>query len=83
MPTYEYRCHRCGAREDFKLPVESRDQKFFCECGTQLTRVFNPVGVVFKGSGFYHTDARRASGRSDSSERLTDSRSDSRKVPDG
>lgn len=60
MPTYEFKCHRCGAREEFLVSMNVIDLKtYFCErCGTEMTRVFSPVGAVFKGSGFYQTDNR-------------------------
>ena len=65
MPTYQYTCTECGE------PVEAV-QKFsdppltVCEaCGGKLRKVFSPVGIVFKGSGFYRTDSRKASSASD------------------
>lgn len=58
MPTYQYRCTECGTEIE-------RVQKFsdpaltVCEsCGGNLRKVYNAVGVVFKGSGFYATDNR-------------------------
>ena len=61
MPTYQYTCTECGE------PVETV-QKFsdppltVCEnCGGRLRKVFSPVGIVFKGSGFYRTDSRNSS----------------------
>ncbi len=58
MPTYQYTCTGCGE------PVEAL-QKFTDEpltvcaaCGGRLRKVFSPVGIVFKGSGFYRTDSR-------------------------
>ena len=58
MPTYQYTCTECGE------PVEAV-QKFtdapltVCSaCGGRLRKVFSPVGIVFKGSGFYRTDSR-------------------------
>ena len=62
MPTYEFKCSHCGAREEFQVNMRVIELKvYFCEhCGTELTRVFSPVGVVFKGSGFYRTDSRPA-----------------------
>lgn len=58
MPTYQYRCTECGTEIE-------RVQKFSdpalttCEdCGGTLRKVYNPVGIVFKGSGFYATDNR-------------------------
>lgn len=63
MPVYTYRCENCGVQFD-------RTQKFtdphltWCpECGKKsLRKVFTPVGIVFKGSGFYATDNRSPSG---------------------
>ena len=58
MPTYQYACTACAER----LEVVQRftdDPLTECpECGGALRKVFSPVGVVFKGSGFYKTDSR-------------------------
>ncbi len=61
MPLYDYRCKNCqqttevrhGSRETFEGPCPS--------CGGEVARVFNPAGIVFKGSGFYINDSRAAS----------------------
>ena len=60
MPTYQYTCTDCGE------PVEAV-QKFTdaaltvcAACGGRLRKVFSPVGIVFKGSGFYRTDSRKS-----------------------
>jgi putative FmdB family regulatory protein len=62
VPTYQYTCTDCGE------PVEAL-QKFSdppltvcAACGGRLRKVFSPVGIVFKGSGFYRTDSRNSSG---------------------
>jgi putative FmdB family regulatory protein len=62
VPTYQYTCTDCGE------PVEAV-QKFTDDpltvcaaCGGRLRKVFSPVGIVFKGSGFYRTDSRNGSG---------------------
>lgn len=64
MPTYEYRCTEC----DDTLEVVQRfsdDPLTVCpSCAGRLRKVFSPVGVVFKGSGFYKTDSR-SSGKRD------------------
>ena len=58
MPTYEYRCSSCGHRLEVVQRI-SDDPLTTCEeCGGALRRVFHPVGVVLKGSGFYATDNR-------------------------
>jgi putative FmdB family regulatory protein len=63
MPIYTYRCESCGVQFE-------RNQKFSdapltrCpECGKKsLRKVYTPVGIVFKGSGFYATDHKSPSG---------------------
>ena len=62
MPTYQYSCTECG---HFFEAVQSfsDDSLTVCpECDGRLRKVFNAVGVVFKGSGFYRTDSRGSSG---------------------
>jgi putative FmdB family regulatory protein len=58
MPTYQYACTECGhAFEQFQ--TFSEDSLTECpECSGRLRKLFNAVGVVFKGSGFYRTDSR-------------------------
>ncbi|MGH3306969.1 MAG: FmdB family zinc ribbon protein [Nocardioides sp.] len=60
MPTYQYACTECGhAFEQFQN--FSDDTLSVCpECEGRLRKLFNAVGVVFKGSGFYRTDSRPA-----------------------
>ncbi len=58
MPTYEYACTECGERLEV-VQRFSDDPLTVCEaCGGKLRKVFSPVGIVFKGSGFYRTDSR-------------------------
>ena len=58
MPTYAYACTECDHRFDI-VQSFSDDSLTVCpECGGKLRKVFNAVGVVFKGSGFYRTDSR-------------------------
>lgn len=67
MPTYQYACTECGEQ----LEVQQRftdDALSTCPmCTGRLRKVFNAVGVVFKGSGFYRTDSRvaKADGKAD------------------
>lgn len=58
MPTYEYACTYCKRR--FEVVQSFADDALTTceECGGALKRVFHPVGVVLKGSGFYATDNR-------------------------
>ncbi len=56
MPIYEYECEHCGVRFE-KLQRMIEDSLTECpECGGHIHRVMQPVGVIFKGSGFYVTD---------------------------
>jgi putative FmdB family regulatory protein len=61
VPTYQYACTECGhAFEQFQSFTD--DALTVCpECEGRLRKVFNAVGVVFKGSGFYRTDSRTGS----------------------
>jgi putative FmdB family regulatory protein len=61
MPTYEYRCRNGHTFE--VIQRMSDDPVTVCEvCGAPVERVFHPVAVHFKGSGFYSTDYGRARG---------------------
>ena len=64
MPTYQYRCADCGRELEV---VQKFTDASLTECPTctgNLRKVFNAVGVVFKGSGFYATD-NRTNGKTD------------------
>lgn len=64
MPTYQYRCADCGRELEV---VQKFTDASLTECPTctgNLRKVFNAVGVVFKGSGFYATD-NRTKGKTD------------------
>jgi putative FmdB family regulatory protein len=58
MPTYTYSCDSCG--HTFETVQRFADDPLTeCpECGSRIRRVIQPVGVVFKGSGWYITDSR-------------------------
>lgn len=58
MPTYEYACTDCGERVEVSQRI-SDPPLAVCEvCGGPLRKLFHPVGISFKGSGFYTTDSR-------------------------
>jgi putative FmdB family regulatory protein len=65
MPTYQYACTECGhAFEQFQS--FSEDALTVCPvCDGRLRKLFNAVGVVFKGSGFYRNDSRSTSSSSE------------------
>ena len=58
MPTYSYACTECDNRFDI-VQSFSDDTLTVCpQCSGKLRKLFNSVGIVFKGSGFYRTDSR-------------------------
>ena len=58
MPTYEYACTECGDRTEVVQSISDAPLTTCTVCGGPLRKVFSPVGIVFKGSGFYRTDSR-------------------------
>lgn len=78
MPIYTYRCTNCGVQFDKQQKFSDQPLTRCPECSKKtLHKVFQPVGIVFKGSGFYATDHRSPSGggRSTSS-KLSDLKTD-------
>lgn len=56
MPIYSYKCNNCGKIFE-KFEKSSNQNKVFCtDCASEALRIFSPVGIVFKGKGFYSTD---------------------------
>jgi putative FmdB family regulatory protein len=64
MPTYEYRCEDCGRTFDVVQSFSDAPLTTCEVCGGMLRKVFAPVGIVFKGAGFYKTDSRTSSSKS-------------------
>jgi putative FmdB family regulatory protein len=60
MPVYGYRCSR-GHHFEVQQRITEAPLTQCPECGAPVTRVFYPVGIIFKGGGFYKTDSRGAS----------------------
>ncbi|WP_431840811.1 FmdB family zinc ribbon protein [Gordonia hongkongensis] len=76
MPTYSYACTECDNKFDI-VQSFSDDSLTECpQCAGRLRKLFNSVGIVFKGSGFYRTDSRPGSS-SDTSTSSSDSSSSS------
>jgi putative FmdB family regulatory protein len=63
MPTYVYECAKCG--DEFELYQSFSDDplKKHPGCGGKVAKVFQPVGIVLKGSGFYKNDSRNGGKR--------------------
>ncbi|KPL07646.1 FmdB family transcriptional regulator [bacterium SM23_57] len=65
MPIYTYQCENCGVRFERQQKFSDEPLKRCPECKQNtLRKVYLPVGIVFKGSGFYATDNRSPSGGS-------------------
>jgi len=59
MPRYEYQCNECGVRFERVQRFDEAPLTECPECHGEVHRLIGPVGVVFKGSGFYATDSRK------------------------
>jgi putative FmdB family regulatory protein len=69
VPTYQYVCTNPEGKHEFERVQSFSDAPVSeCpECGSPVRKVYGSVGVVFKGSGFYRTDSRKAATSSESS----------------
>jgi putative FmdB family regulatory protein len=61
LPIYEYQCESCATVTDIKHGFKETPAEACPKCGGHLKRLFNAAGIVFKGSGFYVNDSRKAS----------------------
>jgi len=81
MPMYEYECGSCGRRFEELQRFSDDPLTVDPDCGGPVRRVIQPVGIIFKGSGFYVTDSRKSDSSSKSSassdSKKTESKSDS------
>ncbi|GAC1330638.1 MAG: hypothetical protein NVSMB17_08190 [Candidatus Dormibacteria bacterium] len=64
MPTYGYRCQTNGHEFETVQGIKDAPLTSCQVCGEPVTRIFYPVGIVFKGPGFYKTDSRGSSSSS-------------------
>ncbi len=67
MPVYEYRCRNCDHQFEVQQSFSDDPLTECPQCEGTLRKVFAPVGISFKGSGFYKTDNRTGSGGSSGS----------------
>ena len=77
MPTYQYACTECGHQLE---AVQSFSDAALTECPNchgKLRKVFNSVGIVFKGSGFYRNDSRSGSVNAEKSDAAAPKKSES------
>jgi len=79
MPVYVYKCDTCGLTFERRQRMTEPALVDCPECEGHVHRVIQPVGVVFKGSGFYVTDNRSPSSTALPGKKETESKSDSKK----
>lgn len=63
MPTYEYACRSCGEHLEIVQSFADAPLTECPACKGELRKVFSPIGISFKGSGFYKTDSRGSSSK--------------------
>lgn len=80
MPIYEYACTACGERTEAKQSFDEPPLEDCPHCGGKLRKLYSPVGIVFKGSGFYATDSKGSKAKSSTSkgESKSESKSESK-----
>jgi len=75
MPLYEYECQECKNRFEVRQRIVEDPISVCPSCGGACRRIIHPVGIVFKGSGFYITDNRKSDSSTSTS---TDTKSESK-----
>jgi putative FmdB family regulatory protein len=83
VPTYQYACTNPERKHEFEVVQSFSDAPVTeCpECGAPVRKVYGSVGVVFKGSGFYRTDSRKAASSPESSSSSTSTKDGSSSTP--
>lgn len=78
MPTYGYRCQKCADEFDVFQKMNDDPVTECPKCGGAVKRMFHPVGIIFKGSGFYTTDYKNKSTKPAPVEAKPESKSDTK-----
>ena len=78
MPTYAYACTSCDHRFEAQQSFSDHALTECPECQGRLRKLFNSVGIVFKGSGFYRTDSRKPDTSSSSPETKSDTKTETK-----
>ena len=81
MPTYEYACRQCGHHLEVVQSFKDDPLKDCPNCAGELRKVFSPIGIAFKGSGFYRNDSR-SSGAKTSESKTSESKTSETKSSD-
>jgi putative FmdB family regulatory protein len=77
VPTYQYTCTECGEGLEAYQKFTDDPLTVCPACGGKLRKIFSPVGIVFKGSGFYRTDSRASASNGSKDKSHNGSASDS------
>jgi len=77
MPTYDYRCAKCGEDLEVYQSFSETPLTRHKGCGGKLAKVLSPAGIVLKGSGFYKTDNRASNGKHSGEKKDSGSNGDS------
>jgi putative FmdB family regulatory protein len=83
MPLYEYQCEACGVRFERRQNMSDEPIKTCPECAGTVHRLIQPIGIIFKGSGFYVTDNRAKSSTSKPKPKKESDKSDSKSADKG
>jgi putative FmdB family regulatory protein len=76
MPTYRYRCAKCGDEMEIWQSFDEKPKtRHNGGCGGKLQKVMSPAGIVLKGSGFYKTDNRPSKSGAKANGKESDSKS--------
>jgi putative FmdB family regulatory protein len=76
MPIYQYHCPKCNLKFELKQSFSDESMVACPKCQNGAKRLFSPVPVIFKGTGFYSTDNRKGSSESASTESKVDKKED-------
>ena len=87
MPTYAYSCTKCGEEFEVYQTFSDAPLKRHPACGGSVQKVFSPVGIVLKGSGFYKNDSgsrskSKSTAKSEASESKSETKSDAGSTSD-
>jgi putative FmdB family regulatory protein len=83
VPTYQYTCTECGEPVEAVQKFTDAPLTVCTACGGRLRKVFSPVGIVFKGSGFYRTDSRNGASATAAATKEKEKASDSASTSSG
>ena len=81
MPIYEYACKKCGNRIEVLQKMNDQPLRRCRACGGRLERLLSPVGIQFKGTGWYVTDYARKGNSGKSEEKSSEAKETPKEKP--